>query len=262
MSKKHAATRRLKLAVFKLASCDGCQLSLLDLEAELLALANRVEIAHFLEFSSVTRRGPFAITLVEGSVATPRALATIRRLRRNSRYLVTIGACACSGGIQALRNFAAAGAFAGMVYPDPSYIASLATSTAVAAHVPVDYELNGCPIDKEQLRAVLTALLAGQVPRLPQGSVCTECKLRGHPCIAVTQGVPCLGGVTRSGCGAICPGFKRGCYGCFGPKERANVLALKDDWVAKGMTRDAADELFRGIHAWAAPFRPKEEART
>ena len=167
------------LAVWKFASCDGCQLTLLDCEDELLALADMVTIAHFLEASSAVQPGPYDVSLVEGSVTTSRDAERIRQIREQSRMLVTIGACATAGGIQALRNFGDVAEFASVVYASPAYIDTLATSTPISAHVPVDFELRGCPIDRRQLLEVLTALLVGRKPDIPDASVCTECKRRG-----------------------------------------------------------------------------------
>src|SRR5208282_6390083 len=215
---------RPRLAVWKFASCDGCQLSLLDCEDELLAVAGQLDIAYFAEASRRMMRGPYDLSLVEGSITTPADAERILRVRRLSRHLVTIGACATSGGIQALRNFADVREFAASVYPHPEYLKTLATSTPISAHVPVDYELHGCPIDKGQLTEVLSAFLAGRKPSIAAHSVCIECKRRGTVCVMV-QGTPCLGPVTHAGCGAICPSFRRGCYGCFGPMETPNTPA-------------------------------------
>src|ERR1700745_2244472 len=199
------------LAVWKFASCDGCQLTLLDCEDELLDLSAAVTIAHFLEASSAVRPGPYDLSLVEGSVSTPADAERIRDIRAQSRKLVTIGACATAGGIQALRNFGGVAEFASVVYASPQYIDTLATSTPISAHVRVDHELRGCPIDRRQLLELLTAPLAGRRPNLPPHSVCQECKLRGTSCVLVSRGTPCLGPVTQTGCGAICPAYARGC---------------------------------------------------
>jgi coenzyme F420-reducing hydrogenase gamma subunit len=211
---------RPTLAVWKFASCDGCQLTLLDCEDELLAIAERVRIAHFLEASSATIAGPYDISLVEGSVTTPSDIQRIRRVREQSTLLVTIGACACAGGIQALRNFADIDEFRSIVYARPEYIHTLATSTPISALVKVDLELRGCPIDREQLLQTLSALLIGRRPDLPRHSVCFQCKARGITCLRVL-GHTCLGPVTHAGCGALCPAYNRGCYGCFGPAAGA-----------------------------------------
>jgi len=239
------------LAVWKFASCDGCQLTLLDCTDELLALAGRVRIAHFLEATSAGSAGPYDVSLVEGSVTTPSDLERIVRIREQSRVLVTIGACATAGGIQALRNLGDVAEFAAVVYARPDYLATLATSTPISAHVPVDYELRGCPIDRGQLLELLGALLAGRAPRLPRHSVCVECKARGTACVLVTGRQPCLGPVTQAGCGAICPAYGRGCYGCFGPAEGADPGALEPALRAAGMTDVDLERVYRTFNVAA-----------
>jgi sulfhydrogenase subunit delta len=215
-----------KLSVWKFSSCDGCQLSLLDCEDELLDVAGAVEIAYFLEASSATVKGPYDLTLVEGSITTPHDAERIHEIRRASKKLVSIGACATTGGIQALRNFGSIGDFVSAVYASPSFISTLRTSTAIADHVTVDFELQGCPISKHQLLEVVGATIAGRRPNVPRHSVCVECKRAGMPCVMVARGVACLGPVTQAGCGALCPLYGRGCFGCFGPKEQPNTAAL------------------------------------
>ena len=232
------------LAVWKFASCDGCQLTLLDCEDELLELAGRVRVAHFLEASSTVVPGPYDVSLVEGSITTPADLRRIQEVRAASKVLVTIGACATAGGVQALRNFADVREFASVVYANPRYIDTLATSTPVAAHVPVDYELHGCPIDRGQLLGTITALLAGRAPDLPDSSVCTDCKRRGLTCLLVAGDTPCLGPVTRSGCGALCPGVHRGCFGCFGPMAKPNTPVLIPLLRSRGMSEGDVDRVF------------------
>jgi coenzyme F420-reducing hydrogenase gamma subunit len=242
------------LAVWKFASCDGCQLTLLNCEEELLALAGRVRLAHFPEASSASIAGPYDISLVEGSVTTPADIDRIRRIRDQSRVLVAIGACAGSGGIQALRNTADAGAWRAAVYPHPEYLSTLDTSTPVSAHVRVDLELPGCPVDRGQLLETLLALLAGRRPDLPGHGVCFDCKARGHTCVLVVGGTPCLGPVTRAGCGALCPAVGRGCYGCFGPAATANVPALVALLRGRGVGDRELRWMLRTFHAAAPAF--------
>jgi coenzyme F420-reducing hydrogenase gamma subunit len=239
------------LAVWKFASCDGCQLTLLDCEDELLALAGEVEIAHFLEASSAVAAGPYDVSLVEGSITTPADAERIRLVREESRTLITIGACATAGGIQALRNFGDVAEFASVVYARPDYVATLATSTPISAHVPVDFELRGCPIDKRQLLEVLTALLHGRKPNTPSHSVCHECKARGTVCVMVAHGTPCLGPVTHAGCGALCPAYGRGCYGCFGPKETPNAASLTTWLSGRGVPQVELDRVFKTFNVAA-----------
>ena len=251
---------RPRLAVWKFASCDGCQLSLLDCEDELLAVADQLDIAYFAEASRRMMRGPYDLSLVEGSITTPADAERILRVRRLSRHLVPIGACATAGGIQALRNFVDVREFAAAVYPHPEYLEVLATSTPISAHVPVDFELRGCPIDKGQLLEVVKAFLIGRKPSIPRHSVCHECKLRGTVCVMVAHGTPCLGPVTQTGCGAICPAYGRGCYGCFGPAESPNTAAIAREFSALGMERRDIARVFRTFNSAAEPFRKESEA--
>ena len=244
-----------KLAVWKFASCDGCQLSLLDLEDELLALAGAVELAEFREATSGVVEGPYDLSLVEGSITTADDAERIRAVRRESKALVTIGACASAGGVQALRNFADVDEFVAAVYASPEYISTLETSTPISAHVPVDFELHGCPIDKRQLLEVVTSFLHGRRPAIPSTSVCTECKRRGLVCVTVAHGTPCLGPVTHAGCGALCPAYHRGCYGCFGPMETPNTAALVPLLRSHGMGARGVGRVFATFNAAAEPFR-------
>jgi coenzyme F420-reducing hydrogenase gamma subunit len=259
---KPATPARPKLAVWKFASCDGCQLSLLDLEDELLMLPERIEVAYFLEATRAVVAGPYDLSLVEGSVTTPEDAERIREVRRASRRLVTIGACATSGGIQALRNFADVDEFAAAVYASPSYISTLETSTPIAANVPVDFELHGCPIDRHQLLEVISAYLAERKPSIPEYSVCVECKRRGNVCVMVAHGTPCLGPVTHAGCGALCPTYTRGCYGCYGPMESPNTASLAG-WLRDSLGSSSPDlvRAFRSFNAARAPFRAESEAQ-
>jgi coenzyme F420-reducing hydrogenase gamma subunit len=250
---------RKTLAVWKFASCDGCQLSILDCEDELLALAGAIRIANFTEASSAVIDGPYDLSLVEGSITTAHDAERIREVRSQSRHLITIGACATAGGIQALRNFADVAEYRRVVYARPDYIETLATSTPIAQHVKVDFELRGCPIDKRQLLEVLGAFLHQRKPVVPTESVCTECKRRGNPCVMVTHGTPCLGPVTQAGCGAICPAFARGCYGCFGPMESPNTKALAAQLQRYGLDEPALQRVFRTFNAGAAAFRVEGE---
>jgi coenzyme F420-reducing hydrogenase gamma subunit len=251
---------RPKLAVWKFSSCDGCQLSLLDCEDELLAVAGSVEIAYFLEATRNEVAGPYDLSLVEGSITTPHDVKRIQEVRRQSKALVTIGACATAGGIQALRNFADVKEFTSVVYAHPEFISTLATSTPIADHVKVDFELRGCPIDKKQLVETLSAFLIGRKPVTPAHSVCIECKLKGNVCVMVAHGTPCLGPVTHAGCGALCPSHDRGCYGCFGPMETPNAPALSRQMATLGMDDGALKRVYSTFNVNAPEFR-KEAGR-
>jgi coenzyme F420-reducing hydrogenase gamma subunit len=251
--------RKPKLAVWKFASCDGCQLSVLSCEDELLALAERITIAYFPEASSAVIRGPYDLSLVEGSITTPHDAERIRKIRAESRSLVTLGACATAGGIQALRNFRDVKEFMSIVYARPEYISTLEKSTAIAAHVKVDFELRGCPVNKVQLVEVISAFLQRRAPAVPPHSVCLDCKRKGIVCVMVARGVPCMGPVTHTGCGVLCPSYTRGCYGCFGPKENPNTQSLAEWFVGLGDSRESVMRAFRTFNSDAPAFREESE---
>ena len=250
---------RLRIAIFKFASCDGCQLSLLDAEDELLAVVQAVDIAYFPEASRAMLKGPYDIGLVEGSITTHYDAQRIQEVRRQCKTLITMGACATAGGIQALRNWKDVDEFVRVVYANPQFISTLKLSTPIAEHVPVDFELRGCPISKLQLIELITATLAGRKPNVPSNSVCLECKRKDNVCIAVTQDSTCMGPVTQAGCGALCPSYNRACFGCFGPMESANTASLANHFHYLGHPPDYAVRAFRGFNAWAWQFRKASE---
>ncbi|MGO9450413.1 MAG: oxidoreductase [Candidatus Binataceae bacterium] len=249
-----------RVAVFKFASCDGCQLQFLNAEDELLKLAGQVDFVYFPEARSRALEGPYDIAFVEGSITTPDDARRIIKVREESRYLVTIGACATAGGIQALRNWADVEQYRRVVYPSPEFISTLSTSTPISEHVRVDFEVWGCPVDKGQLLAVVRSLLSRAQPVLPAYSICMECKRRGNVCVVVARGEPCLGPVTRTGCGALCPTFNRGCYGCFGPANDENMESFQRMLAALGVTGDDAVRRLRGINGYVRPWRETADA--
>jgi len=251
--------RKPKIGVFKFASCDGCQLSLLDAEDELLTVLGAVEIAYFPEATRSMAKGPYDIGLVEGSITTVHDAQRIQEVRRQCKALITIGACATAGGIQALRNWKDVDEFTRVVYATPQFISTLKLSTPIAEHVQVDFELRGCPINKYQLIELITATLVGRKPNIPAYSVCIECKRRANVCIAVAKGIACLGPVTQAGCGALCPGYDRGCYGCYGPMESPNTTSLTSQFRILGQRDDQIARSFRGFNAWAWQFRKASE---
>jgi coenzyme F420-reducing hydrogenase gamma subunit len=249
--------QRPSIAVAKFASCDGCQLTILSLEEQLLALCERFDIVDFPEASSARSQGPYDILLVEGSISAPEHVSRIKHLRERCSVLVSIGACATGGGVQALRNISDSARWHDAIYPGREDVESLAQVMPIASHVKVDYELRGCPIDPGQLVELLVAIATGRRPQLRDESVCMECKRRGYVCTVVTKREPCLGQITQAGCGAICPRMGRACYGCFGPRDQANARALAQRFeTALGIPPEAIRRLFAGIHATAEPFKP------
>jgi coenzyme F420-reducing hydrogenase gamma subunit len=222
-------------------------------------VGRQIEIAHFLEASRSVGRGPYDVSLVEGSITTAADARRIRDVRHRSKTLITIGACATAGGIQALRNMVDVEELSSVVYATPSFVGSLATSTPIAAHVPVDFELRGCPIDRRQLLEVLSATLLGRRPNVPTHSVCVECKSLGRTCVLVAHGTPCLGPITQAGCGALCPGVHRGCYGCFGPAETVNAASLLPRLGELGAGDGELHRLLRTFNTAAPAFAEASE---
>lgn len=257
---RHATNRKPKVAVFKFASCDGCQLSLVDAEEELLAVANAIDIAFFPEVSSRMLKGPYDIGIVEGSITTPHDVEHIREIRKSCSALITIGACATAGGIQALRNWKDIKDFVRIVYASPEYISTLDRSLPIGSFVHVDSELRGCPINKYELIEVISAFLNKRKPNIHTYSVCIDCKLKGNTCIMVSRGIPCLGPVTQSGCEALCPAYDRGCFGCFGPMESPNTSSLAEHFKELGETKLDISLAFRKFNAYADAFRRESEA--
>lgn len=254
------SAKKPSLAVYKFSSCDGCQLSILNMEDQLLELANLVDIAYFLEATRAQKPGPYDIALVEGSVTTPHEIERIKQVRAQARTVIALGTCATSGGIQALRNFASAEEYAKTVYPSPEYLQYLDTATPISEHIHVDLELWGCPVNKKQMAEVIVALLNNRKPNLPPYSVCLECKRRLTVCVLVDRDIPCLGPVTQAGCSAICPAMGRGCYGCFGPARESNIESLMAVLKEKERYPGEIMRLFRGISGYSPAFKDAAES--
>ena len=245
-----------RIAVHKFSSCDGCQLQILNLEEELLDIVGAVDIVYFLEARSYREPGPYDVSFVEGSVSTSEEVERIKEVREDSKFLVAIGACATAGGLQALRNWVPNFRdFAASVYPHPEYLKSLEKATPISEHVQVDLSLQGCPVDRKQVLEVIVSLLLGRKPFIPTHSVCIECKRKGNICVMVAMNIPCLGPVTQAGCGAICPSFGRGCYGCFGPMDSPNPDSLASEFEKRGMGKEEVIREFRKMTGWSSAFR-------
>jgi coenzyme F420-reducing hydrogenase gamma subunit len=249
-----------KVAVWKFTSCDGCQLSLLDCEDHLLDVLDKIELAFFLEATKKEMKGPYDISFVEGSISTPEEAEKIQEIRQKSGVVITLGACATAGGIQALRNFADVEDFISHVYTNREYIDTLKETLPISAHIKVDFELRGCPINKMQLVEVIQAALQQRRPGIPNESVCYECKLRENNCVMVVDGTPCIGPVTHAGCDALCPTYKRGCFGCYGPAEATNALSLAH-WLETehGISEDDVTKKFQLFNTWAPEFKKVSE---
>ena len=248
-----------KVAVYKFSSCDGCQLSLLNLEDELLDLAAAVDISYFLEATRTVKPGPYDVGIVEGSITTPHEAERIKEVRQQCKFLIALGTCATAGGIQALRNFASAEEYAKTVYAHPEYLEYLENSTSIPENVPVDLVIWGCPVNKNMALEAIAALLQNRRPRFPPSPVCLECKRNGTICVVVSQGIPCLGPVVHGGCGALCPASGRGCYGCFGPSSVANFNALVQGMQPRDRYPNETATLLRSFSSAAPAFKTAAE---
>jgi sulfhydrogenase subunit delta len=259
MTLTHTSQQKPKLAVYKFSSCDGCQLSLLNLEDELLDLAAALDISYFLEATRAVKPGPYDIGVVEGSITTPHEAERIKEVRQECKYLIALGTCATAGGIQALRNFASADEYAKTVYMHPETLHYLEKSTSIGENVPVDLVIWGCPVNKYTVVEVLAALIHNRRPIFPPSPVCLECKRNGTVCVVVARGIPCLGPVVHGGCGALCPANGRGCYGCFGPSSVANFSSLVEAMVPRDRYPSETAGLLRSFSAHAPAFKSAAE---
>lgn len=248
-----------RMAVHKFTSCDGCQLAFLNLGETLLQLAELIDIVHFAEAGPVAAEAEVDIAFIEGSVSTPDELQRIHAIRRNSRYLVTLGACATAGGLQALRNQVNTDEWVADVYAQPEHIKTLDRAMPIAEHVSVDLELWGCPVNGRQVLAAITDFLAGVAPVIEQDKLCQECKRQQNVCVMVAKGMPCLGPVTRTGCGALCPSYSRDCYACYGPAENSNTTALSQRLSELGLKNKAIQQRFNFINNAAPVFAKAAE---
>lgn len=244
-----------RLAVHKFTSCDGCQLAFLNAGEALLVLSELVDVVHFAEAGLVDLETKIDIAFIEGSISTPDEIKRIKKIRENTKYLITIGACATAGGIQALRNAANHKAWMASIYASPQTIESLETSTAIANHVRVDWELWGCPVNTQQVLDAICSLLAGAAPKIKRDAVCLECKRNGNVCVLVTKKEPCMGPVTRTGCGALCPRVDRACYACYGPSENPNARSLGTWFKRNGETYAKIANQFLHINNQATAFK-------
>lgn len=244
-----------RIAVHKFSSCDGCQLAFLNSGKALLNLVELVDIVHFAEAGPIDEEARVDIAFVEGSISTESEQERIQTIRQNSQYLITIGACATAGGLQALRNFANTKEWVSDIYATPQYISTLEKALPISSYVKVDLELWGCPVNEEQLLYAVRSLLSGVTPFISQESICLECKRQGNVCVLVTQKGPCMGPVTRTGCGAICPQFGRSCYGCFGPSENPNTQSLGKCFKGFGLIPREISQRFWMINSMAEAFQ-------
>ncbi len=245
-----------RIAVHKFTSCDGCQLAFLNAGPAMLDLFELVHVVHFAEAGELASpEEKIDIAIVEGSISTPGEILRIKTIREHSKFLMTIGACATAGGIQALRNAVDYQEWMASIYAAPEHIQTLNTSTAIAHHVKVDCELWGCPVNTHQVLDAIRSLLSNAIPRIKRDAVCMDCKRLGHVCVLVTKNQPCMGPVTQTGCGSLCPSLGRACYACYGPKENPNTTSLGHCFEHLGFTQEVIARQFLHINSQAPAFQ-------
>lgn len=225
-----------KLGIFSLTGCGGDQLMILNMENELLDLLSYFDIKDFQEGSSYHEDVELDIALVEGSVSTETDLKRLKEIREKSKTLIALGDCAIGGCVQAMRNGQMSMAERmKKVYGVEEDYYDVLEPKGLSAHVKVDLEIPGCPIEKTEIFRAITSLLHGDLPETIDYPVCVECKLNGYPCVLVEKGMPCLGPLTTAGCDARCPGLGLDCIGCRGPiPDEANAAAELDVLLEKG----------------------------
>jgi len=216
------------IAVLGMTCCEGCRVAIVDLGERFLALAGHVIVGDFPFIQEHAKEKNFDLTFVEGTPILPEQIEEIKEIRRRSKVLVPIGACATMGGIQEIKNYRGdKEKCLQYVYKNVDQIAN-PDIKPISAYVPVDFELTGCPINKEELLEFTKKVLVGDTFKIPQRPVCYDCQLKQNRCL-LQIGLPCVGPVILGGCGAPCPSFGHPCDGCRGPlkKEGQNFANLK-----------------------------------
>jgi len=241
------------VAFFGLTCCAGCQLEILNQEDKLLDILRAIELVQFRMGSSATHDGPYDICFVEGSVTNEAELEKLKELREKSKVLVAMGACATTGGVNAIRNGLNIEELKQSVYGDASHIKTLPEILPLKKYVKVEFELQGCPINGEEFVELVKALLSGSTPREKNYPVCVECRLKENICL-MKEGELCLGPITRAGCGALCPSVGFPCEGCWGPVPQANVDSEIVMFSEMGASFDTVVRKFRMFNAGSEDF--------
>ncbi|MBN2123312.1 MAG: NADH:ubiquinone oxidoreductase [Deltaproteobacteria bacterium] len=223
-----------KVAFFDFASCEGCQLQVVNLEEDLLKVLGAVDVVSFRE-AMKEHSDDYDIAFVEGSITRRSDEARLKDIRKNAKILVALGSCAALGGINCIKNFQELETVRKFVYGENALSYETYPTRPLKAVVPVDYEIPGCPINREEFAAVVKALLMGKRPEIPNYPVCVECKMAGNRCV-FELGMTCMGPVTRAGCGACCVTEGSVCWGCRGLVENPNVDSHREILSRHGLT--------------------------
>jgi sulfhydrogenase subunit delta len=239
-----------KVAFFDFTSCEGCQLDALNLTGEeLVSLLNAVDIVNFREVMT-ERADNYDIAFVEGSITRESGIPRLQNIRDRAKVVVALGACACIGGVNCLKNHLPVDEALRIVYGKDARYYDTIPARPIDALIQVDYYVRGCPPITAELLKVVKALLLGKKPEIPNYPVCTECKMAGNVCV-FERGMTCLGPVIRAGCGAICVTSGRHCWGCRGLVDDPNLDSEKDILQKYGLTVEEVVEKFKIYNTYA-----------
>jgi coenzyme F420-reducing hydrogenase gamma subunit len=227
-----------KVAIFDFTGCEGCELNQLNFEDQLLDILAHVDIVEWREAMD-GRADQYDIAFVEGSLSTPECINRINEIRRRTRVLVALGACAVNGGVNGLKNTRPIEEVRQEVYGDQKYLFPTLPALPLSAAVKVDYNVRGCPMTQIEFLKVFTALVMGKDPIEPDHAVCVDCKLNEFECV-YARGMICLGPVTRAGCEAQCPGVGQYCTGCRGLVTDPNLAGMEEILVEHGLSTEEA----------------------
>ena len=236
-----------KVAVFGFTGCEGCQLQLSNNEESLKDLFELIEVVEFRLISS-DKLGGYDIAFVEGSITTEAEVKAVKEIRTQAKILIAMGACACLGGVNNLRERFQLEDTIVEVYGDQGIVSGRVRR--ISDVVPVDIELPGCPISKPEFEWLVRQLILGVEPTFPLYPVCVECKRRINTCV-MDLGILCLGPITRAGCNAICPRNRAGCWGCRGPIDEANYESLLEILKTSGFSETEIAESASFFNAFA-----------
>ncbi len=246
-----------KIAFFDFASCEGDQLTVINLEEALLDVLQHVEIVSFRE-AMKEHSNDYDIAFVEGSCTRASDEERLKTIRKNAKIVVAIGACATCGGINAIKNTRPLETVRKEVYGDKWELFDTYPTRAIDEVITVDYKVHGCPMTKSEFVKVVKALLTGTKPEIPNYPVCVECKQAGNICV-FEKGQTCVGPITRAGCEACCVTEGAVCWGCRGLIDDPNADAHIEVLEKYGLT---VEELTSRMNLYFANAQLTKKNRT
>jgi coenzyme F420-reducing hydrogenase gamma subunit len=228
-----------RVGIFGLTGCAGDQLVILNCEDQLLDLVAAIDLRDFLMASSANdTAGRLDVALVEGAVLSRRDEERLKKIRERSDLLVALGTCAVWGGVAAMDRDHDRAALLRQIYGAQGACYDATPARALHEVVKVDLNINGCPVEKDQVLAAIANLLQGDPPVFPEYPVCAECRMRENNCVLIESGAICCGPLTVAGCGARCPELGIPCVGCRGPASEAAITQALALFGERGIPRE------------------------